>query len=58
MSVTRKTIDDVTRTLSSVTGTERLVGRDDSGDFKLLASTIYAYIKDQESSLRKRMLFT
>jgi hypothetical protein len=46
MSVTKKNIDEITRTLDTVTGGERFPGRDDTGDFKVLASAIYAYIKE------------
>ena len=46
MSVTKKNIDEITRTLATVTGSERFPGRDDTGDFKVLASAVYAYIKN------------
>ena len=37
MSVDTKTIDEITRTLTNIAGTERIVGRDGSGDFKITA---------------------
>ena len=46
MSIRRKTIDDITRTKSTITGSERLPGRDNSGDFKTLISSIYNYFKN------------
>ena len=46
MSVTKKNIDEIKRTLATVTGSERFPGRDDTGDFKVLASAVYTYIKN------------
>jgi hypothetical protein len=46
MAQDRKTIDDITRTLATLVGTERLPGRDGSGDFKFLVSTLLTYMQD------------
>lgn len=45
----RKNIDEITRTLASLTGLERLVGRDDTGDFKFLISTLVETVLNEVS---------
>ncbi|MEA1980017.1 MAG: hypothetical protein U9N54_03475, partial [candidate division Zixibacteria bacterium] len=40
MGNARKNIDDITRTLTSLTGNERFVGRDGTGDFNILADVL------------------
>jgi hypothetical protein len=43
MSLEGKTIDDITRTLTSFNGTERIPGRDDTGDFKATVAALVLY---------------
>ena len=45
----RKNIDEITRTLSTFAGTERMIGRDTTGDFKALVSTLLDYMQDNLS---------
>lgn len=42
MSTTQKNIDDITRTKTSVDGTERIPARDSSGDFKITVANFQA----------------
>lgn len=51
MSFERKTIDDIARLLTELTGDERLVGRDDSGDFKATTLTLVQYVAGQIASI-------
>lgn len=51
MSFERKTIDDIARLLTNLTGEERLVGRDDSGDFKATTLTLVQYVAGQIASI-------
>lgn len=44
MSTIQKTIDDITRTKTSVDGTERIPARDDTGDFKITVNNLKASI--------------
>lgn len=44
MSIEKKTIDDITRTKTSLDGSERVPGRDNLGDFKISVDNIKASI--------------
>jgi hypothetical protein len=46
MSIVRKNIDDITRTKTTLDNTERVPGRDDTGDFKITIANFAAAIKE------------
>lgn len=45
MSTTHKTIDDITRTKTALTGDERLPGRDSTGDFKITVENMISSVQ-------------
>jgi hypothetical protein len=49
MAQDRKTIDDITRTLETIAGTERFPLRDDTGDAKAVMSTFLTYVLNNVS---------
>ena len=51
MAQDRKTIDDITRTLATIAGTERFPLRDDTGDAKAVMSTFLTYVLNNVSNV-------